>query len=168
MYTLVHAYTQTLTPHTYTLSYTHSTHIHTLTLTPHTYTHTHSLHTHTHIHTHSTHIHTHTLTPHTRTQVLHDGITDLDLSECDITPQSLSLVASLCPRMRRLDLGAPQLGCRYDINSKGIYTHTLTERERDYRERLLLCIPSGISFCVCMSVLFLCVSFVQYTCIIIS
>ena len=51
-------------------------------------------------------------------QVLHDGVLDLDLSECSISGHGLGYVTSLCPRLRKVDLNAPQ-GCRNDISSHG-------------------------------------------------
>ena len=58
------------------------------------------------------------------TQVLHDGIVHLDLSECAVTSEGLGQVWRLCPRLRVVDLSVSH-GCRTTLPASGEYVRTV-------------------------------------------
>ena len=51
--------------------------------------------------------------------MLHEGVLDLDVSECKLSRNSIFQIASMCPRLIKLDLSAPRGSCRNEIKSDG-------------------------------------------------
>lgn len=80
--------------------------------------------------------------------VLHDGVLDLDLSECSISGHGLGYVTSLCPRLRKVDLNAPQ-GCRNDISSHD-FRHFFTRCTRLQVVSLRCCVLLDNSAVLCL------------------
>lgn len=56
-------------------------------------------------------------------QVLHRGILELDLSECEMTVEGMLLVSTFCPMLKTIDLGT-SVGCRSTLTSRGTCTCT--------------------------------------------
>jgi hypothetical protein len=48
--------------------------------------------------------------------VLHDGIMDLDLNDCNITSNCIRHISNICPHLLKLNLSVTS-GCRNNINS---------------------------------------------------